>query len=489
MPIRSGIINTINWFALELLIACLIDSLLCSLYNRSLVRKLEGGESVLVQESRIPLVGRCLFANIKLNYAFILVRILVLLAFLAINLGIDGTDVRLYEKNVLHSRMEQRSVADGQTASHRYERPYAQLHHKDIFVKCIENDINNSSFFTVYEPAFNLTIPSVTLNVNITELIVQALGSLCIDGVLTRERKVLLRGELIPAHSVKHPMRDGELYQLGTQYGSLGLLIFKPGDIITVTNVTQLNNKLELLNRTPAARFVSGHCIPQRSSKAKLRNKTVALGQAVSCLMVFEYGDDHVFFGTSSWLNNIFEITNGVVMRMGSTVAIQIKVNKTKSKTIHKALAIDVLTIEPSWYWISMLASVLKFHYSATMDQIPFQVDVHYDNMLATKISVLGLALGALIIALFLALAVYHRFAVIKQLKFTLNNIDGLSKLLILLHDDNQSQVSRLPFARLSYNGSIQISSLCDRKTVSSVSEEPANHIMTPVEDCSRCAL
>lgn len=405
-------------------------------------------------------MGSGLLANRKLNYAFILIRILVLLAFITINLEIDGVDILLYEKRVLHSRMEQRSVPEGVRGHDADGRPYAQLSN-DVFVKCTQSNINSSNF-TVYEPVFNLTIPTVTLGSNITALIMQVRGSLCLDGVSTRERKVLLSGELISSRSAQHPMQFGELFKLDTKQGSLGLHIFRPGDLIEVTQVTHLSNRFQVLERPDEVRFVSGYFTPQRSSRAKLRNGSETSGQAVSCFMVFEDGDYYVFFRVTTWLNNIFEFSNGTAMFMGGSDAIRMKVNKTKSKTIHWALANEVLISGPNSYSISMLASVLKFHYSATMEQNPFSVDVRYGNKLGTNISTLAVVLSGFVLVLFLALSVYYCFAADKPLNFTLNNINGLSHLIVLLRDDDQIQRPRPAYARLTYNGSVQITTPFD---------------------------
>eukprot|EP00171_Calliarthron_tuberculosum_P006879 IDg6879t1 len=403
--IRSGITNTLLWFFIELAALCAIEFALFRIQNFHLTKIIESGKKIQIKESKIPVVGNGLLAHGLQSRLFMFFRTGLLVSFVWMNLGIDGSKEKIYETRTLHSQLELRSVSDGNKHESDYDRPYAQMHNP-VLIKCVRV-ITDEQRFIVYKPVFNLT--NATTNATVSALVVQNEGSLCLDGVLTRENETFITGDLLGTESNSEPMKDGKRFRLKSERGRRGRL-----------GIDKLS---------------AGHLLrPSRIIKSK------QIGQAVNCLFIFEQNELAIFSVKASWLNNIYlppdqvpQITLGTRAR-----AVRLKLNLSLSKEVHRDIAQRLLLAEPTYQVAPMIATILKYHYSATMDRKPFNFAVHVDDQLATRIEVHAICIAVVVILVAAALittAVLVKSCCISgKINITVNTINGLSKILAFEH-------------------------------------------------------
>lgn len=164
-----------------------------------------------MKESSISLVGVGLLAGCVQSYILMAVRMCILVSFLTMSLGIDGTDQPTYGVVVLHSRLEQRSVPGGLWAG-----DYAQMV-PEVLYRCMSFDsTNRESKLTLYNPVFNLTKGR---SVSVTEFVVQRNGSLCLDGKETERKSELANETVYLRDNTSYPMPSGERYFVNSKYG------------------------------------------------------------------------------------------------------------------------------------------------------------------------------------------------------------------------------------------------------------------------------
>lgn len=407
LPIRSGITNSIGWLLIELWIGFLIDRLLIISYNRLTVRALTRGQYVEVRESRVCLFGNGLFANHPLSCPIIIFRLLIAIAFLFMNLGIDGLTLPQYETVLLHSHVQVGGTCKNTSTNHLGW----------ALAKCTRFD-QNRIHFNVTAPVFNLRYePSRD------RYFVDAHSLRCMDGVETEKKDVLVNGRMIRGIELRRFLHlDGYMHLFPEKSPN-----YTAGAVFKLSHVLAASTKQRLLNDGKLSAF----CSPRRKLTV-IDAVPVQMNHSSLCFFFYELNSStYVFKGLST---KLFNRSRGLAAKMRFSDALIVDDGINFNDTNYRDLAKDLLEVGNGLF--GLLPSILDCRFDASTDRIEKPIRVAVGQLQATQVRYYSCAIAVLVVLFALLLGSFILFSHIYrdpddiQHQIQLNTIDGLSRML-----------------------------------------------------------
>lgn len=452
IPVRSGITNSVTWLFVEVFVGYIIDRLLITLYNWKTVRSLAQGTRLEIRESCVPLFGAGLFARHRLSLLIICTRIAISLAFLTMNLGIDGVEIPNYERRTFESHLARGTGCNNNRVSHVGW----------AIAKCIRYSPDLATF-NVTSPVFNLTKRSNQFYVDEKTLV-------CRDGKETRDNDVLVKGRTIRSLELRRDLGlKGHFVLDAENQHILGSQVVSSGAVLKLTGMRRATDKSSV--------FTNGNLRSYCASRQQLRiQESAHQGQAFACFFVYEI--DGLMYLFTSITVELHQRSKGVVSKLRFSDALVITATRTRELTQSLTLEdndvrsiTDIVLNEGSKLY-GLLPTVLTCRLDAT---IPVRGEDYHvaliakEEKTATKVQLYSLIIAATVLLLAALLAVLvccgwlFRNNHARNSHVNINTIDGLSRLLAV-KSTGSTMVGRNARANVSFDGSnvIQVSASRD---------------------------
>lgn len=465
LPVRSGVTNSLTWIFIELLVGYVIDRLLIILHNRLCAQSLRGGAQLEIRESCVPFFGSGVLYRHEKGWMMITIRLMIVIGFFTMNLGIDGADSQQYKTEYFHSRLGSGFGCDKNRVSHIGW----------AITKCTRYsaDLGN---FNLTAPVFNITRETGRGG------FIEKRTLFCLDGFESKELEILVTGERLLSKVLRDRYNlngwfllyalndnDGRVWPLGgrvlprnTIYELRALRQARKGGISLLTS-GRLVSFCHTRSQLPILDDDGIPIVPKR------------MGQGFFCVFAYDNGNRTVLFTGRS--ERLYQRSNGVVTKLHLSSALVFAssggggaLNFTRADI--RDLASPALDEENEEF--GFLTGVLTCRFDATTNRS----DVRRKLIRSTEYPVTKVRHFSVIIAIMcVVFAIFLTLAVCCGLwkgdaggagagagmpdNLQLNTIDGVSRLLAMYASGRRSVTSDTR-ARVTYDGVLWVSSSDD---------------------------